>query len=88
MKIKFWGIVLHKVRVQNALKICIQLQWRFFTAQFIIQNGEKYSQMQVVNGFKQIPPVQEYFIDGVHPNELGMELYAQNLLKEIDKIGF
>ena len=44
--------------------------------------------MQVVNGFKQIPPVQEYFIDGVNPNELGMELYAQNLLKEIDKIGF
>ena len=44
--------------------------------------------MQIVNGFKPIPPVQEYFIDGVHPNELGMELYAQNLVKEIDKIGF
>lgn len=44
--------------------------------------------MQGVNGFKLIPPVQEYFIDGVHPNELGMELYAQNLVKEIDKIGF
>ena len=44
--------------------------------------------MQVVNGFKLISPVQGYFIDGVHPNELGMELYAQNLVKEIDKIGF
>ena len=44
--------------------------------------------MQVVNGFKLIPPVQEYFIDGVHPNEFGMELYAQKLVKEIDKIGF
>ena len=44
--------------------------------------------MQVVNGFKPIPPVQGYFIDGVHPNELGMELYAQNPVKEIDKIGF
>ena len=44
--------------------------------------------MQIVNEFKLIPPVQEYFIDGVHPNELGMELYAQNLVKEIDKIGF
>ena len=58
------------------------------TMQLIIQNGEKYPQMQVINGFKLIPPVQEYFIDGVHPNELGMELYAQNLVKEIDKIGF
>ena len=44
--------------------------------------------MQVVNGFKLIPLVQEYFIDGVHPNELGMELYTQNLVKEIDRIGF
>ena len=58
------------------------------TAQFIIQNSEKYSQMQVSNRFKGIPPVQEYFIDGVHPNELGMELYTQNLVKEIDRIGF
>ena len=58
------------------------------TQQLIIQNGEKYSQMQVINGFELIPHVHEYFIDGVHPNELGMELYSQNLVKKIVKIGF
>ncbi len=58
------------------------------TARFIRENTEKYPQIKLVDGFNLIPHSEEYFIDGVHPNEFGMNVYADNLVREIKKIGF
>ena len=48
----------------------------------------QYPNVKVVDGFKLVPHLPEYFIDKLHPNCLGMELYARNLVDEIRKCGF
>lgn len=48
----------------------------------------QYPNVKVVDGFKLVPHLPEYFIDYLHPNCLGMELYARNLVDEIRKCGF
>lgn len=48
----------------------------------------KYSQIKVVEGYSLVPHLPEYFIDNLHPNQLGAELYGRNLVSEIKKIGF
>lgn len=47
---------------------------------------ERYSFVRVFNGAELLPPVTEYFDpDGVHPNEKGMEVYADNLFAGVSK---
>jgi len=41
-----------------------------------------------VEGFKLVPHLPEYFLDKLHPNCLGSELYGRNLVLEIEKAGF
>lgn len=41
--------------------------------------------MIVVNGHTLIPHRSEYFVDGLHPNDLGFALYAQNLIKVLNQ---
>lgn len=41
-----------------------------------------------VDGFKLIPHLPEYFLDKLHPNACGAEVYARNLIEEIRRIGF
>ena len=49
---------------------------------------EKYDNITVVEGFKLVPHLPEYFLDKLHPNCLGSEVYGRNLMLEIEKSGF
>jgi lysophospholipase L1-like esterase len=48
----------------------------------------KYSNITVVEGFGLVPHLSEYFIDNLHPNALGSEVYARNLVLAIQEAGF
>ena len=47
-----------------------------------------YENVRVVNGFSLVPHLSEYFLDNLHPNCLGAEVYGRNLVEAIRKIGF
>ncbi len=49
---------------------------------------KKYDQITVVEGYKLVPHLSEYFLDNLHPNQLGAELYGRNLVSAIKKLGF
>lgn len=49
---------------------------------------EKYTNITVVDGFKLVPHLSEYFLDDLHPNCPGCEIYGRNLVEEIRKVGF
>ncbi len=48
----------------------------------------KYPNIKVVDGFTLVPHLPEYFLDNLHPNSLGGEVYGRNLVEAIKKIGF
>ena len=48
----------------------------------------KYKNIRVVDGFKLVPHLEEYYLDNLHPNGLGTEVYGRNLVEEIRRIGF
>lgn len=48
----------------------------------------KYSNITVVEGFKLVPHMSEYFLDNLHPNALGSEIYGRNLVLAIKEAGF
>jgi lysophospholipase L1-like esterase len=48
----------------------------------------KYSNIKLVKGFDLVPHLSEYFLDNLHPNELGSEIYGRNLILEIQRLGF
>lgn len=48
----------------------------------------QYPNIKVVDGFKLVPHLSEYFLDNLHPNQLGAEIYGRNLVEEIRKSGF
>ncbi len=50
--------------------------------------AEKYPNVTIVDGFKLVPHLPEYFLDKLHPNCLGCEVYGRNLVLEIQKKGF
>ena len=39
-------------------------------------------------GFRLVPHLPEYFLDNLHPNALGAEVYGRNLAEAIRKAGF
>ncbi|MCR5501389.1 MAG: SGNH/GDSL hydrolase family protein [Lachnospiraceae bacterium] len=47
-----------------------------------------YPNVTVVDGMKLVPHFPEYYLDNLHPNCLGCEVYARNLVDEIRRIGF
>lgn len=49
---------------------------------------EKYSNITIVDGFKLVPHLSEYFLDNLHPNCLGCEVYGRNLVQAIQEAGF
>ena len=49
---------------------------------------EKYSNITIVEGWELIPHLPEYFLDNLHPNQLGCEVYGRNLVEAIRKSGF
>ena len=56
------------------------------TCNYIASVAKNYG--AVINGLDLEPPVNEYFMDKVLPNALGMTVYANNLVKAIKKIRF
>ena len=42
-----------------------------------------YPQMRVVDGWKLMPHVPSAFADGLHPNDYGMALYANGVVKAL-----
>lgn len=50
--------------------------------------AEQYDNVTIVDGFKLVPHLPEYFLDKLHPNCLGCEVYGRNLVLEIEKAGF
>jgi len=56
--------------------------------QKLIEICGKYSNIIVVEGFRLVPHVSEYFLDDLHPNTLGSEIYGRNLVFAIRAAGF
>lgn len=48
----------------------------------------KYPNITVVEGFRLVPHLSEYFLDDLHPNALGSEIYGRNLVLAIQEAGF
>lgn len=49
---------------------------------------EKYDNIKIVEGFELVPHLSEYYLDNLHPNALGAEVYGRNLVEAIRKLGF
>lgn len=47
-----------------------------------------YRNVTVVDGWKLVPHLPEYYLDNLHPNCHGAEVYARNLVEEIRRLGF
>ena len=50
--------------------------------------ASQYPNVTVVDGFKLVPHLPEYFLDNLHPNVVGTETYGRNLVEEIRRTGF
>lgn len=48
----------------------------------------QYSNITIVDGFTLVPHLPEYFLDNLHPNCLGCEVYGRNLVRAIEETGF
>ncbi len=78
--------------------LCITPIWRGDTpddtkklAQFcegIKEVCSKYSNIKIVEGFKLVPHLSEYFLDDLHPNAIGTLVYGNNLVREIKRLNF
>ncbi|MBO4438714.1 MAG: SGNH/GDSL hydrolase family protein [Spirochaetaceae bacterium] len=49
---------------------------------------KKYKNIKIVDGYKLVPHLSEYYLDNLHPNALGAEIYAINLVEKIRELGF
>ncbi|MBR3247033.1 MAG: SGNH/GDSL hydrolase family protein [Clostridiales bacterium] len=47
-----------------------------------------YPNIKVIDGLTLVPHLEEYYLDNLHPNCVGTETYASNLIREIKRIGF
>lgn len=47
-----------------------------------------YKNVTIVDGSKLVPHLEEYYLDNLHPNCLGAEIYGRNLVEKIREIGF
>ena len=78
--------------------LCVSPLWRddvpnsFDTLSRFCENVKKiagsYKNVKVVDGFKLVPHLPEYFLDKLHPNCFGAEVYGRNLVREIERLGF
>lgn len=48
----------------------------------------KYPNVRIVDGFTLVPHLPEYFLDRLHPNALGAEMYGLRLVQAIREMGF
>ena len=78
--------------------LCVTPLWRgdvpdgFPTLSRFCENVKKiagrYPNVKIVDGFILVPHLPEYFLDNLHPNCLGTEVYGRNLVEAIRKLGF
>lgn len=54
----------------------------------IKETAGRYENVKIVDGFELVPHLSEYYLDDLHPNCLGAEVYGRNLVEMIRKIGF
>ena len=55
----------------------------------ILEKTAQFPNIKAVSAYEMVPHFANYYKDDfLHPNALGMELYGNNLVKEIKKIGF
>lgn len=50
--------------------------------------ASSYKNVTVIDGFEMVPHLEEYYLDNLHPNCLGAEVYGRNLVEKIRQIGF
>ncbi len=55
---------------------------------FIYETCARYNGITVVNGYELVPHISGCFLDDLHPNAWGMELYAARLTAKIKQIKF
>lgn len=48
----------------------------------------RYDVVTMVEGWNLVPHLPEYFLDNLHPNQLGTEVYARNLVRKIEQLNF
>ena len=48
--------------------------------------AEQYKNVRVIEGMKLVPHFPEYYLDNLHPNSLGCELYGRNLAEAIKNL--
>lgn len=48
----------------------------------------QYASVTVIDGFRLVPHLPEYYFDNLHPNCLGTETYGRNLVEVIHAVGF
>ena len=48
----------------------------------------RYPNVKVADGFTLVPHLPEYFLDNLHPNALGGEVYGRNLAEALRRLGF
>jgi lysophospholipase L1-like esterase len=48
--------------------------------------ASKFDRVQVIEGTDLVPDDSRFFIDGCHPNDAGMQAYAENLLEQIRRL--
>ena len=54
--------------------------------QYLIKTTKKYSNINVIDGSILVPHIEYYFLDNLHPNGLGMDVYGRNLVKKIKEL--
>ncbi len=78
--------------------LCITPLWRGDTqddtkalqhyCEGIRQVCAKYKNITIVEGWKLVPHLPEYYLDNLHPNCIGTQLYADGLVEAIRRTGF
>lgn len=48
----------------------------------------RYPNVTIIDGFTLVPHLSEYFLDDLHPNVIGAEMYGRNLVLAMQKCGF
>ena len=48
----------------------------------------QYKNVSIVDGFSLVPHLPEYYLDNLHPNCLGAEIYGRNLVEAIRMLRF
>ena len=78
--------------------LCVTPLWRYDNpegvptlkrfCEGIASVASRYENVTVIDGFRLVPHLSEYFLDNLHPNCFGAEIYARNLVAEIERVGF